>query len=82
MIQWLGLLLLTTFRLFDSEGEGFIRVLTFRVRVELQNWDKSNDTFQGILKEIDEEFSDEELDGIIGEVKLCGFDWIDEKESF
>ena len=27
-------------------------------------------TVQGILKEIDEEFTEEELDGIIGEVKF------------
>merc|ERR1711934_622208 len=49
------------FRLFDDEGEGFIRVLTFR----------------GILKEIDEEFSDEELDGIINEIDSDGSGTID-----
>jgi len=49
------------FRLFDSEGEGFIRVLTFR----------------GILKEIDEDFTDEELDGIIAEIDCDGSGTID-----
>merc|ERR1712061_229879 len=49
------------FRLFDAEGEGFIRVLTFR----------------GILKEIDEDFSEEELDGIIGEIDCDGSGTID-----
>merc|ERR1712181_29469 len=42
------------FRLFDAEDEGFIRVATFRI----------------ILKEIDEAFSEEELDGIISDVSL------------
>ena len=40
------------FRLFDSEGEGFIPVTRFRE----------------ILKEVDEDFTDSELDDIIAEV--------------
>ena len=44
------------FRLFDSEGEGFIPVTRFRE----------------ILKEVDEDFTDSELDDIIAEViHLC-----------
>ena len=40
------------FRLFDSEGEGFIPVLRFRE----------------ILQEVDEDFTESELDDIIAEV--------------
>ena len=39
-------------RLFDSEGEGFIPVERFRI----------------ILKEVDEDFTEDELDDIIFEV--------------
>ena len=39
-------------RLFDSEGEGFIPV----------------DRFRTILKEVDEDFTEDELDDIIYEV--------------
>merc|ERR1712183_31732 len=46
------------FRLFDADGEGFIRVATFRI----------------ILKEIDETFSEEELDGIISDVSFSNID--------
>lgn len=42
----------TLFRLFDDTGEGFITVTRFRV----------------ILKEIDEDFTEDELDEIISEV--------------
>merc|ERR1719508_347553 len=49
------------FRLFDDTGEGFIHVLTFR----------------NILKEIDEEFTDEELDDIIADIDLDGSGTID-----
>ena len=44
-------------RLFDSQGEGFIPVERFRT----------------ILKEVDEEFTEDELDDIIFEVpiRLC-----------
>ena len=41
-------------RLFDDVGEGFITVERFRE----------------ILKEIDEEISEDELDGIIGDVSI------------
>ena len=41
------------FRLFDSEGEGFIPVLRFRE----------------ILAEVDEDFTETELDDIIAEVR-------------
>ena len=40
------------FRLFDSEGEGFIPVMRFRE----------------ILQEVDEDFTEVELDDIIAEV--------------
>eukprot|EP00090_Calanus_glacialis_P040285 TRINITY_DN7021_c0_g1_i2.p1 TRINITY_DN7021_c0_g1~~TRINITY_DN7021_c0_g1_i2.p1 ORF type:complete len:102 (-),score=36.75 TRINITY_DN7021_c0_g1_i2:29-334(-) len=40
------------FRLFDDTGDGFISVTRFRE----------------ILKEIDEEFSEDELDGIISDI--------------
>jgi len=49
------------FRIFDDTGEGFIRVLTFR----------------NILKEIDEDFTDEELDGIISDIDADGSGTID-----
>merc|ERR1712172_427902 len=49
------------FRLFDAEDEGFIRVATFRI----------------ILKEIDETFSEEELDGIISDNDSDGSGSID-----
>eukprot|EP00090_Calanus_glacialis_P020970 TRINITY_DN32374_c0_g1_i1.p2 TRINITY_DN32374_c0_g1~~TRINITY_DN32374_c0_g1_i1.p2 ORF type:complete len:107 (-),score=33.21 TRINITY_DN32374_c0_g1_i1:80-400(-) len=49
------------FRIFDDTGEGFIRVLTFR----------------NILKEIDEDFTDEELDGIISDIDSDGSGTID-----
>eukprot|EP00092_Neocalanus_flemingeri_P071647 GFUD01088093.1.p1 GENE.GFUD01088093.1~~GFUD01088093.1.p1 ORF type:complete len:100 (+),score=29.87 GFUD01088093.1:101-400(+) len=52
------------FRLFDDTGEGFIRVERFRV----------------ILKEIDDEFSEEELDDIIAEVDLDKSSTIDFQE--
>jgi len=52
------------FRLFDVNGEGFIRVETFRV----------------ILKEVDETFSDEELNGIISDIDLDGSGTIDFEE--
>eukprot|EP00092_Neocalanus_flemingeri_P039798 GFUD01043344.1.p1 GENE.GFUD01043344.1~~GFUD01043344.1.p1 ORF type:complete len:110 (+),score=35.57 GFUD01043344.1:127-456(+) len=49
------------FRIFDDTGEGFILVLTFR----------------NILKEIDESFSEEELDGIISDIDADGSGTID-----
>merc|ERR1711953_971816 len=49
------------FRLFDDQAEGYIRVLTFRK----------------ILKEIDEDFSDDELDGIINDIDIDGSGTID-----
>jgi len=42
------------FRLFDDVGEGFITVLRFKA----------------ILKEIDEDFTDDEIEGIIIDVSL------------
>merc|ERR1719348_683188 len=42
------------FRLFDEDGEGFITTARFRV----------------ILKEVDEEFSEDELDEIIATIDL------------
>ena len=57
-------------RLFDENGEGFIRVATFRVRAQLNTFFSRFDISlpQKILKEVDESFTDEELDGIIGDV--------------
>merc|ERR1712150_210707 len=49
------------FRLFDDQAEGYIRVLTFR----------------NILKEIDEDFSEDELDGIINDIDIDGSGTID-----
>ena len=43
-------------RIFDDAGEGFITVYRFRE----------------ILKEIDEEITEEELEGIIGDVSIQG----------
>merc|ERR1712181_218841 len=51
----------TAFRLFDSEGEGFIPVTRFRE----------------ILEEVDEDFTDSELDDIIAEVDSDGSGTID-----
>merc|ERR1711994_691780 len=52
------------FRLFDDTGEGFITVLRFRL----------------ILKEIDDDFSDDELDEIIAEIDTDKSDTIDFNE--
>merc|ERR1712038_981393 len=52
------------FRLFDDTGEGFITVLRFRL----------------ILKEIDDDFSDDELDEIIAEIDADKADTIDFNE--
>merc|ERR1712241_452014 len=52
------------FRLFDDSGEGFITVMRFRV----------------ILKEIDEEFTEDELDEIIAEIDTDKSDTIDFNE--
>merc|ERR1712179_778435 len=52
------------FRLFDSEGEGFIPVLRFRE----------------ILQEVDEDFTDTELDDIIAEIDADGSGTIDFEE--
>merc|ERR1712110_549552 len=51
-------------RLFDDSGEGFITVMRFRV----------------ILKEIDEEFTEDELDEIIAEIDTDESDTIDFNE--
>ena len=58
------------FRLFDDTGEGFITVARFRVGLYylFMNINKLN-LLQIILKEIDEEFTEDELDEIIAEVK-------------
>merc|ERR1711874_56807 len=52
------------FRLFDDSGEGFITVMRFRV----------------ILKEIDEEFTEDELDEIIAEIDTDKSETIDFNE--
>merc|ERR1711997_54566 len=52
------------FRLFDDSGEGFITVMRFRI----------------ILKEIDEEFTEDELDEIIAEIDTDKSDTIDFNE--
>merc|ERR1712212_1279268 len=52
------------FRLFDDTGEGFITVMRFKV----------------ILKEIDEEFTEDELDEIIAEIDTDKSDTIDFNE--
>merc|ERR1711994_632775 len=52
------------FRLFDDSGEGFITVNRFRV----------------ILKEIDEEFTEDEFDEIIAEIDTDKSDTIDFNE--
>eukprot|EP00092_Neocalanus_flemingeri_P096184 GFUD01122410.1.p2 GENE.GFUD01122410.1~~GFUD01122410.1.p2 ORF type:complete len:101 (-),score=42.13 GFUD01122410.1:36-338(-) len=52
------------FRLFDDIGEGFI----------------SGARFRQILKEIDEEFTDEELDEVIAEIDLDKSTTIDFQE--
>ena len=62
------------FRLFDDSGEGFITVMRFRVRNGIMSCNIiplpsiREFTFQVILKEIDEEFTEDELDEIIAEV--------------
>ena len=66
------------FRLFDDSGEGFITVMRFRVwngimkaatlYLPLPLPSRCEFTFQVILKEIDEEFTEDELDEIIAEV--------------
>jgi len=54
----------TAFRLFDEDGEGFIKVDRFRL----------------ILKEIDEDITDEELDEIILEIDADNSNTIDFQE--
>jgi len=52
------------FRLFDDTGEGFITVIRFRM----------------ILKEMDEDFTEDELDEIIAEIDTDKSDTIDFNE--
>ena len=88
---FIGLIFFSS-RLFDADGEGFIRVATFRVRAKEKSTDRENmiifrlyfkniglkknaflfmtRLLQIILKEIDETFSEEELDGIISDVSF------------
>ena len=57
--------------LFDEDGEGFIRVERFRVKSYHHNHSMLSilsKSFQLILKEMDDEISDDELDEIILEV--------------
>ena len=58
-------------RLFDDTGEGFISIHRFKVCIYLQKFFKKILVFifQAILKEIDNDFSDDELDEIIAEVR-------------
>ena len=58
------------FRLFDDTGDGYISVIRFRVRGVEYISNDDYDAFKAILKEIDEDFTEEELDGIISVVSL------------
>ena len=73
------------YRLFDDQAEGYIRVLTFRVSKLMMEMQKllgrfiiqlityTRREFQNILKEIDEDFSEEELDGMFLLVLFKGY---------
>ena len=57
-------------RLFDDLGEGFITVSRFRVSYSFINTPYFLSNFQAILKEIDEDFTDDEIDDIILDVSF------------
>ena len=60
-------------RLFDDLGEGFITVSRFRVSYSFINTPYFLSNFQAILKEIDEDFTDDEIDDIILDVSFTFF---------
>ena len=63
------------FRIFDGIGEGFIsvgrfRVSSYKIKSETKTKIQSIILLQQLLKEIDEDFTDEELDEVIAEVSF------------
>ena len=62
-------------RIFDDIGEGFISVGRFKVSAQKRKSETKHEIqliifLQQILKEIDEDFTDEELDEVIAEVSF------------